>query len=463
MLYFEEYDGTLNCREFGFHGDTDIFHKALKAVSRGGERRFHVIDPEGGNFDLVYRDNDYEMKQAGVFNTSLMPEQFSLFSPFLNYDENKSGRLYLDFLEEFDSIYFTRLNEYTVVLCKVLLENTGKKLFFKDGRIRRFFSDERITVTQEFPQGPGPGYLLVTPSFFEQDPVTNRTLYDINLFSTVFCIDAFTDLDIDKIKYVSLYIDRMEGIGAILINFLKVKKLFEKFGFEICIKENTSRYSDRLLRKYFKVGGTPPDSDETNTIFIPNYFGAVFTLSIDKTILNSDLGEVLNEEITGNMEEYRQAVLGGKKVLGLMVRGTDYQKSKINVQPIAMERLISIVRDRLDSENFDRVFLATEDKDKLDELVRAFPDKIVTVAQERFSLKDFTEGINLISELEKKNRTPEEHEASLEDTTVNYFYAIYILTKCDAFIATPFTNGVRCVLTFNKNAFSSTDILSDTI
>lgn len=463
MLYFDDYNPALHCRKFVFTGETDIFHKALSAFCRGGEKRFHVMSREHGNFDLVWQENDDEMKRSGAFNGQLLPEQFGMFAPFLVYDENRSERLFLRVFDGIDRVCFARLNEYTVILCKVLLNFTDKKIFFNDERIHWFFRDERITVTRDFPQEAEPGCLLVTSSFFDQDPVWNSRTHDINLFSTVFFIDGLTDLDMEQIRYVSLSVDHIEGIGAILINYLKAKKFFSQFGFEIFLQEKTSRYDDDLLRKYFRVGTLPADSDETNTIYIPNYFGMVFTCSIDKMLPHSDFHEVMNDTFIDQMEEYRQAVFGNQKVLGLMVRGTDYQTAKINVQPIAMDRLISIVREKLEKENYDRIFLATEDKDKLDELFRAFPGKVVAIAQERYRVKDFTGGVTVISELEKKNRSAEEHLALLEDTTINYCYAIYLLTRCDAFIATPFTNGVRCVLTFRPDDFASQDILSDSL
>ena len=463
MLCFEEYDGMQNCRELTFQEDTVLFHRALKAVIRGGEHRFHVISREHGNFDLIYRNNDEEIRQSETFTKQFFPPQFDMFASLLEYDENKPERLFLGMADGFDRICFSRLNEYSIVLCKVFLRDTDKEILFTDERILWFFQDERIRVVKELPAKEDSGCLIVTGSFFEQDPLGARRIHDINLFNTVFCIDSLTDLEINQIRYVSLYIDRIEGIGAILINFLKLKRLFESFGFDVFIKEKTSRYDDELLEKYFKLGKTPADSNAENTIYVPNYFGAVFVYSLNRLISHADFGEVVSDRLMAHMEEYRQAVLGNQKVLGLMVRGTDYQKAKVNVQPIAMERLISIVKEKMEREGYEKIFLATEDKDKLEALLEAFPGKIVTVAQERYRLEDFTGKIDLISELEKKNRTEEEHMAVLEDTTVNYFYALYILTRCDAFIATPFTNGVRCVLIFNKGGFISTDILSDTL
>lgn len=463
MLFIEDYNETLNCRELAFSGGTEVFHRALRAVKRG-ESRFHVINGSGENFDLVYRDNDYEMEHTEGFRRMFLPDYFSMNGLLLDYDENKPERLMLTYFDNFDRIYFSRLNEYTVVLCSILTRYTDKKVFFKDERIRWFLDDPSITVTQDFPEEPGSGYMIVCTNYLEQSiEVGLGRVYDTVLFNAVFFIDSLTDLEIDRIKYVEFYIDKIEGMGALLINYAKAKRIFERFGFKVCVKEGSSRYSDELLHKYFKIDAVPEDSDESNTIYIPNYFGAVISCAFMGTDVVCDFNEIVKDDVAANMEEYRQAVLGDKKVLGLMVRGTDYQKNKITQQPVSMDRLISLVREKMENDGYDVIFLATEDSDKLKTLVSAFPGQIVALAQERYSLRDFKDGVNLISEIEKKNRTPEEQEALTEDTTVNYFYAIYLLSKCDGFLATPFTNGVRCVQMFNGGRFSYMEILNDII
>ena len=463
MLWIEKYDEKLNCREFTFSGGIEIFHQALRAVKRG-ESRFHVINSVGDNFDLRYSPNDEEMEHTEGFRRMFLPEYFTMNGLFLEYDENMRERLILDYFDGFERVYFTRLNEYTVVLCSILLSYTDKKIFFKDERIRWFLPDPDITVTQEFPEKPGQDYMIVCGSFLEQRIETGLSkLYDITLFNAVFYLDALTDLETDKIRYVVFYIDKIEGMGALLINYLKAKRIFGRFGFQVYLKEGSSRFSDTLLQKYFKVEAVPDDSDESNTIYIPNYFGAVLSCPFMAMDPTCDIREVLQDDVVRQMEEYRQAVLGNQKVLGLMVSGTDYQKNQITQQPVSMESLISLVKEKLASDGYDRIFLATEDADKLKTLVSAFPGKIVALSQERYSLSDFNDGINLISEMEKKNRTLEDQEALTEDTTINYFYAIYILTKCDGFLATPFTNGVRCVQTFRQDRFPYMEILNDTI
>ena len=56
-------------------------------------------------------------------------------------------------------------------------------------------------------------------------------------------------------------------------------------------------------------------------------------------------------------------------------------------------------------------------------------------------------------ELEKKLHSGKDYEAALEDTTVNYFYALYMLSKSDAFMCSGQCNGFDVVRAFKEGAF----------
>ena len=71
------------------------------------------------------------------------------------------------------------------------------------------------------------------------------------------------------------------------------------------------------------------------------------------------------------------------------------------------------------------IFLATEDKDIYEAMLKEFPGKVVVIAQERHSVSEMKEkDATLIYEFEKKLNTGKAYEDALEDTTVNYFYAL---------------------------------------
>ena len=66
-----------------------------------------------------------------------------------------------------------------------------------------------------------------------------------------------------------------------------------------------------------------------------------------------------------------------------------------------------------------------------------------------------------ISDLEKKQNTGEAYNASVEDTTVNYFYAMYMLSRCESFISNCMCSGVNIVNSFNGDKFVRSEIMSE--
>ena len=55
--------------------------------------------------------------------------------------------------------------------------------------------------------------------------------------------------------------------------------------------------------------------------------------------------------------------------------------------------------------------------------------------------------------LEKAEKSGSEYEDTLEDTTINYFYALYMLSRCDSFMCSGQCNGYDMVCRFNENRF----------
>ncbi len=84
-----------------------------------------------------------------------------------------------------------------------------------------------------------------------------------------------------------------------------------------------------------------------------------------------------------------------------------------------------MIYEWMEEDGYDAIFLATEDQDVLDVMKEEFKGKIRVIAQERHKVSDFKD-VTLISDLEKQERSGEAYDAALEDTTVNYFYALYM-------------------------------------
>jgi hypothetical protein len=78
---------------------------------------------------------------------------------------------------------------------------------------------------------------------------------------------------------------------------------------------------------------------------------------------------------------------------------------------------------------------------------------VVALSQERLKLSDLHQN-ELIASYQKEHANGM-YEEKLEDTTINYFYALYILSKCDSFICSGRCNGWDIVQSFNNGRFAN--------
>ncbi|MBQ4468945.1 MAG: hypothetical protein II917_02250, partial [Synergistaceae bacterium] len=83
-------------------------------------------------------------------------------------------------------------------------------------------------------------------------------------------------------------------------------------------------------------------------------------------------------EVIARLEALKQNY-HGKRILGVLLRGTDYTTLKPSGHPIppTAEQAIIKAQEVMRSENFDAVYLATEDKNILAKFQAAFNDKLI--------------------------------------------------------------------------------------
>lgn len=86
----------------------------------------------------------------------------------------------------------------------------------------------------------------------------------------------------------------------------------------------------------------------------------------------------LNPVIEGEMKETRQFLLKGKKTLGVHVRGTDF-KWNYNGHPVCIttEEYLEKAKSLMQKNNYEQVFLATDDLDAVSKFSEAFGSRLV--------------------------------------------------------------------------------------
>ncbi|MDO4489011.1 MAG: hypothetical protein Q4B67_08015 [Eubacteriales bacterium] len=448
MFYIKDYDTDSNHRVLPL--DSLLFHRAARFVI-DGETSFHVHGENGLRFDIEYFHNN----KARAEGTPVPPEIF-LYPSYLYYDEADEEKLDFYIVEEFDCISFKSVSEYSIVLASIFLKYTDKSIYCSDDRIRWFIDDSRLFIGE--PEASDSKVLHVVDEFQDILLGQNGNILDpIALFHNVFFKQWMTARPWKDIKYLELTVPKAEGIGSLLSAFTRVSNCLMNWGIKVFLRNSTSRYSDRMLARMFNIDMAPEDSDESNTIYI-NSYQAILSI---KQIQNSPgfiPRSMFREEFLSELEEYREAVMGDKKVLGVLIRGTDYVALNMNgfFRQSGVDELAPRIDKALSEENYDLIFLATEDQDVLEAMRKRYGKKLIAVAQERHRVKEFESlAVPVIYELERKQRSAKDYEDALEDTTENYFYAIYMLSCCHSLIASGINSGFAMAVSLNEGRYKS--------
>jgi hypothetical protein len=248
----------------------------------------------------------------------------------------------------------------------------------------------------------------------------------------------------------------LTGIGAIMSHVVRMESFFSQASWKAYIEgDYIGKYSSKFVRSYLNLPDIPEDADDENTII----YDEILLSRLSVTYNGQHADRIIErkwfkDQLISEMDEYAEAVIGDKKILGVYIRGTDYITTNmygINKQATVPE-MVPVIRNWMDEYSFDGIFLATEDEGILRDMRAEFGSLVKIVAQERFSVEEF-KTVKLIAELENEKYAPDEKEEHIEDMTVNYFYAMYVLSKCDSFIASGISNGVDMVKGFNQGNF----------
>lgn len=449
MLQIDKYDTTKKYRVLEI--DTNLFHNALNYVLKG-EERFHVNNKIGANFDLVYVNNNDWAVSSEQYTDALLFRENILYPPYYVYDENDREKLCFDIFNDYNEIWFETANEYSIVLAKIILNYTKKKVKFADERCLWFL--EKTSRIRIGAQSDASNELKVfknfVPSAFNGDFSKMDAMV---LFHHVFFFQWLTPLKMKDIKYAEFTIPKTEGMGSILLALGRANCFFMQLGIQVSIKRGCTRYNEKFLNKYFNLPFTPRDSNKDNTIYIVNYYSAMLTKML---MFNGVLDiSIMSSGLRHDMEEYAQITMENKKILGVLLRGSDYITTQMGggCRAVPVEFAKEKIREWFSEGKYDKIFLATEDKDILNEMREEFPGKVIAIAQERYQVSDFVDGMTTISEIDKNRHPGETYDNYIEDVTVNYFYAIYLLSLCEEFMYSCYCSGAVIVKMFNNGKF----------
>lgn len=117
----------------------------------------------------------------------------------------------------------------------------------------------------------------------------------------------------------------------------------------------------------------------------------------------------------------------GKKILGVLYRGTDF----VNIKPYlhciqpTIEQCINETKDLFDKWKCDYIYMASDDEVAINEMWQTFGDKFICYERKRFSNTNNT----------RLAFIPFERENDRYIKGYDYLTEIYLLSKCDSIIA----------------------------
>lgn len=437
----------------------DIFHKAIYYVLRG-EYRFHVGENAENGFDLVYADNDAYTKQDSLFPDSDFYKSEIFFPPYHFYNENDIKKINLELFDGFEEIFFEEVNEYSIVIADIVNKHTKLKVSFKNEKYKLF---PWIAEFASYSSAPTSENSIFVQHDFNSGYTLRNRYCTIGLFHSLFLLQWISDLPFEQIKYISLAIRKTEGIGSIMGTWSCVYQAFKKKGIKTYIEPGSYRFDQEFLNQYFIIGKVPEDASENNTAYAKCFNSFVLNQFVQTNVPRISL-HLLVPEFLAHLQEYADSIIADKKVLGVLLRGSDYIVANFagSYHTPSIEICLDYIRKKFAEGSYEKIFVASEDSDYIDIMLNNFPGKVVVVAQERFKAKD-VENVKYISEYEKKKYHGSDYDKAVIDNTINYFYAIYLLSRCESLISNCMCSGVAMARSFNGGKYGSIDIISQLI
>lgn len=260
--------------------------------------------------------------------------------------------------------------------------------------------------------------------------IINKGLYDYNILNVCF---------IDNMMQLILY-SINEGYNP----YINVKdsngnNIWERFFEQPYLADINVQYSN-VCRKDCSVMNSP--------IYFPTF------PQLDDISKNGPLFSYFLRPIPSVKEyfDYEYAkIIKGKRILGVLCRGTDYVVMKPKNHPVqpSVEEVIQLVTEKMEEFNYDGIYLATEEHAIYDMFDKAFPGKVLINQREWFDYYydlQKSNGFTFIDSI-SFDRKDDNYRKSLE-----YFSSLNLLSKCSALIGGT-CGGTRFSLYMNNGKY----------
>ena len=472
--------------------DEDLFIRARDFYHDHEDmRREHILvtDEEGREvFELYYKENRLEGAPKGMNIPTYV-------NPYWNYAMD-SENMDFSYISEHDIYFFEEVEEYSLFSAQLIRERfPDKVVVFLDERARYFMKDIDIVRDRDeylalHPQYKDKNILYVQSTLDIGRPVKDTTLaLSAMLMASVFWasdLSSYGERNPDKTFYLIKPIIGESGLAKFIeftIGFYDLALRKREQGIDIIPVVDTGIMGDD---NQFSGGNgadvwamffeplSPYDlrevydskrvivSEEGNTSVNP------YLLEIKRHPNVSPLIRKYVHFNAGTSDYVERLYMetipeNPGRVLGVVGRGTDFNHpviARYRQKPLSPDDLLKKTRERFIDGGFDRIFLATEDQRVYDLFMKSdIRDRVYSVPQKRYTLNFGSGDDRLLSDVYKEQESRRDGYRE----TLKYLGILYILSRCDALIASTECGATIFAEGYKKTRYEFTDIYGQTI
>lgn len=157
---------------------------------------------------------------------------------------------------------------------------------------------------------------------------------------------------------------------------------------------------------------------------------------------------VLPEHVS-SAEAYYEEKFKDRRVLGVLIRGTDYKNKRPSGHPVqpAIEVVIARCKQVLQERGCEYIYLATEDEEAYRAINEAFPEKVFSYQKNRYHIT----GEEYLSD--QLNKSLMEHgtdqneiQKAIYERNRQYLVSLIVLSKCTCLVAGATSGTIGAVL-----------------
>ncbi len=380
------------------------------------------------------------------------------YEHFYRYD----GELDLSFLNRYDCIILHGVNEYSIEIYKHVLPLwRGSKVCLIGAEWRDFMDvlpglRNLSVIIADYPEelkhidSCDNGLILHIIDGFPQNEDNLRYENGIMYYDEVMILTFMFSYVIhpgsknpDKKFFVIDGCFQIEGIYGIWSKVFTVARYALSKGYIPAFKiisSDMNIYSDHKCDDIWNKFFLQPENHSIEEVLESSYLA----LSPNMNVLNT-VRHIMNEASRGYELSWPKGILNDpvkkyiadrraqflphpERTLGVLVRGTDYSKTRMagHARHASVDMIIQKIEKVKDSWDFDRIYLATEDMEICEKMKAYYGERLICTDQERYVISPG----QLLMDLHRVKKEGEGFRLGVE-----YMCSVSLLSECNSLIA----------------------------